>query len=124
NVTGVQTCVLPLIGSFLFFLLGVIPPVGAFFATMPLSIGSAVLFVAYLQFFGTALSYFQDVSFNTLNVYRVAIPAFVGMILMTFPDYYFDTIPTILRPFLSNGLLVGVLLALLLENIINWDKIK
>lgn len=113
-----------LIGSFLFFLLGVIPPVGAFFATMPLSIGSAVLFVAYLQFFGTALSYFQDVSFNTLNVYRVAIPAFVGMILMTFPDYYFDTIPTILRPFLSNGLLVGVLLALLLENIINWDKIK
>src|SRR5699024_11616544 len=84
----------------------------------------AVLFVAYLQFFGTALSYFQDVSFNTLNVYRVAIPAFVGMILMTFPDYYFDTIPTILRPFLSNGLLVGVLLALLLENIINWDKIK
>src|SRR5699024_485664 len=107
-----------LIGSFLFFLLGVMPHVGAFFATMPFSIGTAVLFFVYVQFFGTYLSYFFDVSFNTLDVYRVSMTAFVGMILMTFPDYYIDTIQTILRPFLSKGLFVGVLLALRLEKII------
>lgn len=113
-----------LIGSILFFLLGVIPPVGAFFATMPLSVGSAVLFVAYLQFFGTAVTYFKEINLNALNIYRVAIPAFVGMIIMTFPAHYFESIPLMIRPFLSNGLLVGVLLALLLENTITWEKIK
>src|SRR5690625_2251902 len=44
-----------IIGSFLFFLMGVIPPIGTFFSTLPLSIGSAVLFVAYLQLFNSSI---------------------------------------------------------------------
>src|SRR5699024_1807104 len=89
-----------IIGSFLFF------------STLPLSIGSAVLFVAYLQFFLSSMEFFKQISLSTLNVYRSAIPVFVGAIIMMFPDSYFDSIPTFIRPFLSNGLLVGIMLAL------------
>ena len=41
---------------------------------------------------------------------------------MTFTESYFDSFPSVIRPFISNGLLVGIVLALLLENLINWDK--
>ncbi|MEI3604212.1 uracil/xanthine transporter [Pseudogracilibacillus sp. SE30717A] len=112
-----------IIGSFLFFIMGVIQPVGAFFSTLPLSIGSAVLFVAYLQLFNSSMEFFKGVLFNTLNVYRSAIPLFVGTIIMAFPASYFESIPAFIRPFMSNGLLVGIILALVLENILNWDRV-
>jgi len=111
------------IGSFMFFLMGVIEPVGSFFSTIPLSIGSAVLFVAYLQLFNSSIEFFKSISFNTLNVYRSAIPLFVGTIIMTLPATYFESIPAFIRPFMSNGLLVGIIIALILENMLNWDRI-
>lgn len=112
-----------IIGSFLFFIMGVIQPIGTFFSTLPLSIGSAVLFVAYLQLFNSSIEFFKGVSFNTLNVYRSAIPLFVGTVIMTLPASYFESIPGFIRPFMSNGLLVGIILALLLENMLNWDRV-
>lgn len=111
-----------IVGSFLFFLMGVIPPIGEFFSLLPLSVGSAVLFVAYLQLFNSSIDFFKQITFNTLNVYRSALPLFVGIIIMTFPASYFESFPSVIRPFISNGLLVGIILALILENVINWDR--
>ncbi|ASN07453.1 uracil/xanthine transporter [Virgibacillus necropolis] len=114
---------LPLIlGGFMFFVMGIIPPVGHFFSLIPLSIGSAVLFVSYLQLLNSSWSFFNQVEFNTLNVYRSAIPLFVGIIIMTLPATYFVSLPGFIRPLLSSGLLVGIMLALLLENTIKWDR--
>src|SRR5699024_8149091 len=83
---------------FIFFMMGVIHPVGVFFSTLPLSIGSAVLFVAYLQMFTSSIEFLKDITVNTMNVYRVAIPIFVGAIIMTFPASYFESLPAQLRP--------------------------
>src|SRR5690625_2835972 len=49
-----------IIGISLFFIMGVIQPIGSFFSTLPLSIGSAVLFVAYLQLFNSSMEFFKD----------------------------------------------------------------
>src|SRR5690625_6319694 len=97
--------------------MGVFQPISVFFASIPLSIGSAVLFVAYLQLFNSSWSFFKEVRFNTLNVYRVAIPLFVGIIIMTFPDNYFESVPSFFRPFLNNGLLVGIFFFLFIVNV-------
>lgn len=112
-----------IIGSLLFLCMGLVPPIGAFFSTIPLSVGSAVLFVAYLQMFQSSFDFLKQVSLNTMNVYRVAIPIFVGVVLMIFPASYFDSIPLFIRPFVSNGLLMGIVLSLILENVVRWDKI-
>lgn len=112
-----------MIGSFLFFTMGLIKPIGTFFSMLPLSIGCAVLFVAFLQFFHSSLEFFKKVTFNGLNIYRSAIPFFVGAIIMTLPASVFASLPTLIEPFVSNGLLVGILLAVVLENVFNWDKI-
>ncbi|WP_368654365.1 uracil/xanthine transporter [Ornithinibacillus sp. 4-3] len=112
-----------ILGGLMFMVMGLVPSIGAFFSKLPLSIGSAVLFVAYLLLFQSAWSFFSQVKFNMMNAYRVAIPLFVGITIMTMPATYFDSIPMVIRPLLSSGLLVGILLAVILENTLNWDRI-
>ncbi|MGN7388725.1 uracil/xanthine transporter [Sporosarcina sp. SAFN-015] len=111
-----------ILGGFMFLIMGLIPPLGHFFSQLPLSIGSAALFVSYLLLLNSSLNFLKQVRFNTVNVYRSAVPLFVGIIIMTLPASYFITIPSVIRPLLSSGLLVGIILALLLENLFNWDK--
>lgn len=113
-----------IIGALLFFMIGLIPPVGSFFSTLPLSVGSSVLFVAYLLLFNSAWDFFQQIQLNTLNVYRVAIPVFIGLIIMTLPADVFNSIHRSIRPVVSNGLLVGTIISLILENSYAWDKVK
>src|SRR5699024_1617642 len=105
------------IGGFLFLLMGLIPVVGHFFSMLPLSVGSAVLFVAYLQMFNSSWDFFKEVKFNTVNVYRAELPFFVGIIIMTMPTTSIDTLQTFIRPLVSNCLLVGIFLSLLIENL-------
>lgn len=121
--TGIFTRMPFMLGGFLFFMMGVIPAVGAFFSGLPLSVGSAVLFVSYLQLVGSSFNFFKDVKWNTMNIYRIAIPLFVGLIIMTMPATYFNSLPGVIRPLVSNGLIVGITLALLMENVFNWDQI-
>lgn len=102
-----------LIGSCLFILLGCTPVLGHFFSTLPVSVGDAVLFVAYLQLFGSALKNLEDISFDYKSIYRIAAPTLVGFSLMALPASAFNGIPMLVRPLLSNGLLVGILLALI-----------
>ncbi len=109
------------IGSILFMVLGLVPAAGAFFATLPVSVGDAVLLVAYLQIYGSAMTYLEGVTFTHRTIYRLALPLLVGIGIFTIAAGAFVTLPAPLRPFLSNGLLVGVLLAIVMENALKWD---
>jgi xanthine/uracil permease len=110
-------------GAVLFILLGAIPVLGRFFSTLPESVGDAVLFVAYLQLFGSALQNIKGMTFNFKTIYRIAAPTLLGISLMNTSSEAFLGIPMIIRPLLSNGLLVGILLAVILENTVRWDKL-
>ncbi|MYL47534.1 uracil/xanthine transporter [Virgibacillus halodenitrificans] len=105
------------LGGAMFLMMGVIPIIGQFFSLLPLSVGSAVLFVAYLQLLGSSWNFFKEVEFSTMNVYRLGIPIFCGIIIMTMPEYNFESLPETIQPLISNGLLVGILLSLLMENV-------
>lgn len=109
--------------SVMFFIMGVIPQIGYFFTLLPLSIGSAVLFVSYVTLFGSALEWYKKVEFNSTNVYRAAIPCFLGLVLMALPGAAFSTLPEFTQPLLSNGLLMGTTIAIIIENMMNWDKV-
>jgi xanthine/uracil permease len=122
NQTGIIKRIPFILGGFMFLLMGLIPPVGGFFSGLPLSVGSAVLFVSYLLLLNSSFQFFNQVSFNPTNVYRAAIPIFVGIIIMTMPSGYFQTLPSVIRPLVSSGLLVGIVLSLLLENLFPWER--
>src|SRR5699024_7319187 len=106
----------------LFILMGAIPPVGHFFSTLPLAIGSAVLFVSYVQLFNSARDFMKKVVTNDLHVYRVDVQIFVGIIIIILATFYHASIPDFLRPLIPHGLLMWIILSLLMEKLIPWDK--
>ncbi|WP_338471676.1 uracil/xanthine transporter [Niallia sp. XMNu-256] len=115
---------LPLvIGGAMFMILGLVPALSSFFTTLPVSVGNAVLFVAYLQLFSGALSNLNGIIFTPKTIYRIAAPVLLGIAIMNIPIEMFESIPMLVRPLLSSGLLMGILLAVFLENTINWSKI-
>lgn len=109
-------------GSVMFILVGVFPSLSGWLAQLPLSVGNAVLFAAYLQMFGTAIRTFQGAVFNPKTIYRVALPVLIGISIMNIPSSAFTEFPPLLTPILSNGLVIGVVIVIILENFVRWDK--
>ncbi|WP_336823985.1 uracil/xanthine transporter [Sporosarcina sp. USHLN248] len=113
--TGIKERAPFFLGAALFIFLGMIPPLTAFFSTIPQSVGNTVLFVAYLQLFRSSLRSVEGLSFEPKTIYRVALPALLGLSIMTLPSSVFSTLPELVQPLLSNGLLMGIIAALVME---------
>jgi xanthine/uracil permease len=113
-----------IIGGAMFIILGLVPSLSQLFSTLPISVGDAVLFVAYLQLFSGALTNLNGIRFNQRTIYRIAAPVLLGIAIMNIPAEMFGSLPMLIQPLLSSGLLVGILLAIVLENTINWSKLE
>jgi xanthine/uracil permease len=112
------------IGGVLLTLVGLIPVISTFLATMPITVGHAVLFVAYLQLFGTAFSSLGGKTFNSTTIFRFAAPILVGISLMNMPATVFSNLPILIQPFITNGLIMGVLISILFEKLVNWSAFE
>ncbi|MCM3116906.1 uracil/xanthine transporter [Neobacillus sp. MER 74] len=113
-----------IIGGALFIVLGLVPALSNLFSSLPISVGDAVLFVAYLQLFSGALTNLNGILFNQRTIYRIAAPVLLGIAIMNIPSEMFSSLPMLVQPLLSSGLLVGILLAIVLENTIDWTKLE
>lgn len=113
-----------IIGSILLMLLGFVPHLASFFSMLPLSVGNAVLFVAYLQLFGSALKNIEGIRFNYISIFRLALPVLTGLAIFSVPGSSFASINGFMNMILSNGMLVGILLAILMENLIPWARLE
>lgn len=111
-----------LIGGMLLAIVGLIPPIITFLATMPITVGNAVLFVAYIQLFGTAFNSTKGQIFTSNTIFRIAAPVLIGVSLMNISPDTFGDIPMYLQPFLTNGLIMGVIISIMLEKLIKWDR--
>jgi xanthine/uracil permease len=111
-----------ILGGVLFVALGLIPALGSFLTTLPITVGNAVLFIAYLQLFGTAIKSMQAFPINSITIFRLAVPILTGICLMNMEQVAFNSFPVYIRPLISNGLLVGILLSIILEHSVSWSK--
>ncbi|MCL6592440.1 MAG: uracil/xanthine transporter [Alicyclobacillus sp.] len=111
-----------IMGAAWFTGIGLFPPLVGFFATLPLSIGDAVLFAAYLQLFGSALQNLEGLRLNYRTIYRVALPVLLGLAIQATPARAFTTLPGLIQPVVSNGMLMGILVAVLLEAWVPWER--
>ncbi|MCA0754236.1 uracil/xanthine transporter [Paenibacillus sp. N4] len=109
-------------GAAMLILVGIVPALSGWLTGLPISVGSAVLFVAYLQMFGTAIRSFNGTAFNAKTIYRVALPILTGIGIMNVPVSAFADFPPLLTPIASNGLVVGVILAIVMEKIVRWEN--
>ncbi|WP_191566149.1 uracil/xanthine transporter [Metabacillus idriensis] len=110
-----------LIGGALITILGIFPPLVSILVTLPITVGNAVLFVAYLQLFGTALKSIQGTAFDSKTIFRIAAPLLLGVSIMNTDPAIFESLSVYISPLLSNGLMMGILLSILLEAFVRWE---
>lgn len=115
QATGIKERSPFFLGSVLFILMGLVPSLSAFFSTIPRNVGSTVLFVAYIQLFGSAFKNIEGKTFNSKTIYRIGLPVLLGLAIMGLPSSAFSTLPQLIVPLFSNGLLVGIIAALFME---------
>lgn len=112
------------IGSALFLLVALTPALIRFFNSIPLPVSSAAMLVSYLPLLWSSFLFMSQTSLNPRNIYRIAIPIFSGLFLMTLSPVYLQDVPALIRPIAGNGLLMGIIIVLLLERVMPWDRIK
>lgn len=110
------------LGAALFTAAGLVPALAGFFATLPVAMGDAVLCIAYLQLFGSGLQAIEGVRFNFRTIFRLALPLCIGLAVQDLPPSALMSLPGFAQVILGNGLLVGILLALILENSVRWSQ--
>lgn len=118
KLTGVGARLPFLLGSLLLMLIGVIWPLGQFFTQMPSSVAYAVAFVPYSQMLGIGLSNLASVELNQRNLLIIGLTLLTGVGVMFVPPTAYISMPIILQTVISNGLLMGIILVLILEHLV------
>lgn len=104
--------------------LGSVPEVARVMASLPPAVGDTVLLVAYAQMALLGFQALERSLLSSANIYRAGLPFLVGVGLMTLPAGTFQTVPTMIRALISNGLIVGVLMALVLDHLPWWKPVS
>jgi len=99
-------------------LLGLLPPVGAFLASIPEPVGYSVLLASFCQMLGIGFKDYAHLKFEGRDYFVVGLPILVGSGLMSLPPGVFAGIPAMARYVLGNGFIAGMLLCLLLEHVL------
>jgi xanthine/uracil permease len=90
-------------------------PCVAFFSTLPTPVGYASIFTIFANMIGLAMQEFDMVENRNTFYKAVGIPIFIGPGLMFVGATAFNNLPTIVTCLLSNGLVCGTTVALIIE---------
>jgi xanthine/uracil permease len=97
--------------------IALIPAIVNFLASLPSPVASAALLASFVQMIGIA---FQAITREELDQRRLnilGITLLIGIGLMFIPTSIFQSLPSTLQYICSNGLLVGTMIAILLEQL-------
>lgn len=106
------------LGGVFIVILGLIGPVGSFFATIPPSVGYGATMIIFALILAQGLRELQKVAFTNRESLIVGISVIIGAGVMFLPSSAFSGMPDLLRYMLSNGLVDGFLVAFLLDNVL------
>jgi len=106
------------LGSAAMIVLGVIGPVGLFFAAIPPAVGYGALSVLFAIIIKQGTDIIRKAGLTERSGLAFGIALLTGTGIMMQPFALFTSLPTIIEPFVSNGLLVGVILSIILEQVL------
>ncbi|WP_053365069.1 purine/pyrimidine permease [Bacillus sp. FJAT-27245] len=104
-----------IIGSVLVLTASLFSPIMAFFSTLPVAVGYAAILPVYVEILTLGLKELFHSRDAEKVIKKATIPLFTGIGLMFIPLDSFSALPPLAVTLLSNGLVVGTLLALAIE---------
>ncbi|MGL4990343.1 MAG: purine/pyrimidine permease [Sarcina sp.] len=104
-----------LIGNILVIIVSFLTPIMAFFTTLPTPVAYASIFTIFTNMFGVAIKELDKIEDKSRIYFSLGIPIFTGIGIMFIPSTAFASLPSLISSFLSNGLVVGIALAIVIE---------
>lgn len=98
--------------------MGLITPIGMMLATIPTAVGCGALIVIFSLILGQGLKELQNSKITNRESFVIGISLLVGIGTMFLPPQAFQDLPGVAPYVLPNGLVDGILLALVLDNIL------
>ncbi|WHY01975.1 purine/pyrimidine permease [Neobacillus sp. DY30] len=98
-------------------LISLFPSIVGFLASLPLPVASAALLSTLIEMLGIAIRSLTKQPLNDRNITIIGLSLLFGIGIMFLPDDIFNGLPYIIQNIGKNGLLVGTLLAIILEQL-------
>lgn len=117
-MTGVAARAPFVLAGVVMILLGLIAPVGMLLSTIPMAVGCGALIVVFALILGQGLRELQSTKITNRESFVIGISLIVGIGTMFLPAAAFQELPGAAAYILPNGLVDGVLLALILDNVL------
>lgn len=106
--------------TIILIIIALFPPLVTFIATIPVPVANAALMASFVQLVGLAINNITLEKLDQRKMTIVGIAYLVGMGTMFLPAGVFNGLPSIIQNIMSNGLLVGTGLVILLEQL--WKE--
>jgi len=91
------------------------PPATAFFASIPMPVGYATIFIPFASMVGLGLKEFQSIPMNERNRFILGVSIMMGIGCMFIPAEAVGQLPGLLKTMANNGLIVGMILCMAME---------
>jgi hypothetical protein len=117
-MTGVASRTPFVWASILMILFGIFSPMGMLLASIPVSVGCGALVIIFALILGQGLKELQKIEITNRESFIIGISILIGVGAMFLPDTTFSNLPSILAYILPNGLIDGIVVALVLEKLL------
>ncbi|MFF1289122.1 purine/pyrimidine permease [Bacillus thuringiensis] len=113
-----------ILGSSFIIVVSIFPKITSFFAAIPVAVGYAAIYPVFASMIGLAFREYETVQ-DKERLFKVAgFSIFTGVGVMFVPAGAYSTLPPFLASFLSNGLVLGSVMAILLEILFSRSTAK
>ncbi|MGY0009514.1 purine/pyrimidine permease [Bacillus anthracis] len=106
-----------LLACMLLVIMSMFPSVIRYLASLPSAVASAVLMASFVQLIGIGLNNIKQVELNERNVTILGIAVLFGGGVMFLPSGALQSLPSVMQYIFGNGLFVGTVVSILLEQI-------
>ena len=111
-----------ILGGIFMMILGLVAPVCTFFAAIPPAVGYSAMMIVFALMLEQGIKEFRKVEFTNREGFIVGISFMIGAGIMFLDTGAFLTLPQMLRYIVSNGLIMGLIVAIVLEHVILRKK--
>ncbi|MEA4826884.1 purine/pyrimidine permease [Clostridium sp. JNZ J1-5] len=118
ETTGIREKKPFIIGSIFILVMGFFPVIAMFFASIPVPVGYATIFIAFAGMIGLALKEYTSVGLSSDNLFIISLSLFIGIGSMFIPKEALEELPSYLVSILNNGLIMGVLTCIIIEQVL------
>ncbi|MFZ0368653.1 MAG: purine/pyrimidine permease [Halobacillus sp.] len=120
NLTGQKRKRPFLYASMIMVVIAFFPPLVAFISGIPSPVANAALLATFVQLMGLGLSNIASENLDERRLTILCVSFLLGIGLMFLPSEVFQGLPGIVQNLMSNGLLVGTVLVIFMEQL--WKE--